>query len=66
MTEQKYGTIKIPRDSYEHHNKRRKELGISWEEYLNKESVTVNDPVDYTEIREVVRDELRQLNGGMR
>lgn len=33
MTE--YGTIKIPRDEYERHNDRRKELGVSWCEYIN-------------------------------
>jgi len=66
MTEQKYGTIKIPRPAYEHHNERRKELGLSWEQYLNQESVSVTDPVDYTQIRELIREELRAMQGGVR
>lgn len=50
MTDQDYGTIKIPRPAYEHHNERRKELGLTWEQYLNQESVSITDPVDYAEI----------------
>lgn len=30
-----YGTIKIPRDDYQRHNERRKELGQSWAEYID-------------------------------
>lgn len=51
MTE--YGTIKVPRDVYERHNERRKDAKLSWAEYLDEETVTVesdNEPVDYAEI----------------
>jgi hypothetical protein len=33
-----YGTIKIPREEYEKHNKKRQELGLTWQEYLNGEA----------------------------
>jgi len=33
MTE--YGTIKIPQPAYEHHNERRQDLGLTWEQYIN-------------------------------
>jgi len=29
------GTIKIPRDDFERHNDRRKDLRLSWAEYIN-------------------------------
>lgn len=47
-----YGTIKVPRDVYEQHNERRKELGLSWAEYLDQEAVEVVDGVDYAEIED--------------
>jgi len=30
-----YGTIKIPQPAYEHHNERRQDLGLTWEQYIN-------------------------------
>jgi len=53
MTE--YGTIKIPREKYEHHNERRQELGLTWSEYIEQESVETNS-VDTEEIRKTVED----------
>lgn len=29
------GTIRIPRPAFEHHNERRKELGQTWEQYID-------------------------------
>jgi hypothetical protein len=33
-----YGTIKIPKDEYDHHNEQRKEMNLTWAEYINGES----------------------------
>jgi len=30
-----YGTIKIPKDEYDRHNAKRKNLGDSWAEYID-------------------------------
>ena len=30
-----YGTIKIPRADYDRHNERRKDMGLTWAEYLD-------------------------------
>jgi len=37
-----YGTIKLPREEYERHNERRKELGLTWAEYVDGEAPTSN------------------------
>jgi hypothetical protein len=29
------GTIKLPEEKYEEHNERRKDLGLSWAEYID-------------------------------
>jgi hypothetical protein len=42
-----YGTIKIPREEYERHNKRRKELAESWAAYIDGQSPDLpNDAED--------------------
>jgi len=66
MTEQDYGTIKIPRPAYDHHNERRKELGLTWEQYLNQERVEVSDPVDYAEIENRIERVLKRTMGTQR
>jgi len=33
-----YGTIKIPEATYERHNERRQELGLTWEAYIDDEA----------------------------
>jgi len=60
MTDQEYGTIKIPRAEYEKHNERRKELGLSWADYISKESVTMEDPVNYAEIERRVENVVKR------
>lgn len=40
------GTIKLPRDRYEHHNERRKQAGLSWGEYVDAESVVIEYDID--------------------
>lgn len=50
MTE--YGTIKIPVDEYTKHNERRKDLGLTWAEYIDGQAPDLPEPeaVDYGEI----------------
>lgn len=50
-------TLKLPEDEYERHNERRKELGLSWAEYIDGQAPEYS--VDYDHIREIVRDEVR-------
>lgn len=68
-----YGTIKLPREDYERHNERRKDLGVTWAEYIDGEAPDMvgnlepfggevpemNADVDYDHIREIVREETR-------
>lgn len=45
-------TIKLPEEEYERHNKRRKEMGLTWAEYIDGQSANIEDS-----IRNVIRDE---------
>lgn len=51
MTE--YGTIRIPKPEYDRHNERRKEMGLTWAEYIDGEAPEIEDTV-----RKAVREEL--------
>jgi len=51
-----YGTIKIPEPAYDHHNERRKEMGKTWEQYINGEAPSVE--VDEREIANAVTSDL--------
>ena len=55
-----YGTIKIPREQYEQHNKKRKEMRVSWVEYLNGEApeLSENTDIDESEIARMVTNDL--------
>lgn len=55
------GTIRIPRDKFDHHNERRKELGLTWAEYIDGEEPDAPAGVDTSEVAEEVVD---QLTGG--
>jgi len=46
-------TVKLPEDDYERHNEQRKEMGLTWAEYIDGESPDLEDT-----IRRAVRDEL--------
>lgn len=35
MTDTDHGTIKVPREDFEEHNPRRKDMGLTWAEYLD-------------------------------
>jgi len=48
-------TIKLPEDEYERHNEQRKEMGLSWAEYIDGQAPDVE-----ATIREVIRDELNE------
>jgi hypothetical protein len=54
------GTIKLPRDAYERHNKRRKQADLYWPEYIDGQAPAV-DPAGMSaeEVRSIVRDEIR-------
>jgi len=47
-----YRQIKIPADVFAEHKERKNELGLTWAEYLEKESVEVKEAetIDYDEI----------------
>lgn len=49
------GTIKLPEDEYERHNEQRKEMGLSWAEYIDGQAPELEET-----IRRVVRDELER------
>jgi hypothetical protein len=43
------GTIKIPRDDFERHNDRRKDLRLTWAEYINGVAPDGGTDADVTE-----------------
>jgi len=49
-----YGTIKLPREDYERHNQARKDLGLTWAEYIDGQEPDVPNraEVDVEAIRE--------------
>lgn len=47
--------IKLPRETYERHNERRQELGMTWAEYLDADTAELEATV-----RRVVREELQK------
>lgn len=55
--EREYGNIKIPQSEFDKHNARRKEMNLSWAEYVNTHAP------EYVERealwREIVREETR-------
>lgn len=44
-----YGTIKIPEPAYEHHNERRQDLGLTWEQYINNQAPEKQDMEELTQ-----------------
>lgn len=46
-------TLKLPEEEYQKHNERRKEMGLTWAEYIDGQSPDLEDT-----IRRVVREEL--------
>lgn len=59
-----YGTIKIPEPAYNHHNERRQEMGLTWEQYINGEAPDLPNggELEYDDVqnacRAAIRDEL--------
>lgn len=63
MTE--YGTIKVPKPAYEHHNEIRKELDLTWEQYLNQEGYADTGSLwTEQELRGLIREEIQQATTG--
>lgn len=54
------GTIKLPEDKWEYHNQRRKEMGLSWEEYVDGQAPELDVGIDADDVRTIVRDELER------
>lgn len=46
-----YGTIKIRKEAWQHLNEERKEMGLTWEEYIKNESA---DQTDLEELEQEV------------
>lgn len=46
-------TIKLPEEDYERHNEKRKEMGLTWAEYIDGQSTDLEET-----IRRVVSEEL--------
>ena len=62
MTEQDYGTIKVDRETFEEHNERRKELGLTWDQYLNHEqSDSGLTETQREEVQDLIDSRLREL-----
>lgn len=61
MTQQEYGTIRIPRDEYEKHNQKRKQMGLTWAEYMNGESAVTATHLDVAEEIRELRKEIEAL-----
>lgn len=51
-----YGTVKLPREAYKRHNERRKELGVTWAEYVDGEAP---EPMDTDALAAQLADDLR-------
>lgn len=51
--------IKLPEEEYERHNEQRKEMGLSWAEYIDGQAPELEGM-----IRTVVREELDRQCGG--
>lgn len=62
MTNNEYGTIRIPRDAYEEHNQERKANGQTWEEYINTQAPENTTDIDAGEIADELRNELSMAN----
>ena len=51
------GTIKLPEDEYEKHNKRRKAQGLSWKDYIDGQAPDLTDEIKPA-VKEAVREAL--------
>lgn len=57
-------TIRIPASDFERHNRNRKNLGVTWAEYIDGEAPEYTytrsvETVSRDELREIVRQEIR-------
>lgn len=51
------GTIKLQEDDYERHNERRKDLGLSWAEYIDGQAPDLTDEIKPA-VKEAVQEAL--------
>ena len=49
--------IKLPEDDYEEHNERRKEMGLTWSEYIDGQAPELEEMM-----RRIVREELEDYH----
>lgn len=61
-------TLKLPEEEFEGHNQRRKEMGLSWTEYINAETEAIADVVqsstvslDRAQIEEIAEETAEKL-----
>ena len=55
------GTIKVPQEVKDRHNERRKELGLTWADYMDAMMPDSPATLDEERVREIVREEFEQL-----
>lgn len=48
-------TLKLPEEDYERHNEKRKELGLTWAEYIDGQAPEIEETV-----RRAIREELNE------
>ena len=53
-----YSNIRIPEDDFERHNERRKDMGLTWLEYVDGAAPRMQ--IDEDRLREIVREEARE------
>ena len=53
-----YATLKIPREDFERHNARRKQMDITWTAYIDGQAPEPAD-IDLSAIREAAREGVR-------
>ena len=53
------GTIKIPREDFERHNERRKDLGLEWREYIDGQAPEI-ETIGYDDVRAAAKAGARE------
>jgi len=53
-------TLKLPEEKYDRHNEQRKEMGLSWPEYIDGQAPDLEET-----LREVIRDEMSRAECGV-
>jgi hypothetical protein len=53
------GTIKLPESEYEKHNERRKQMGLTWVEYIDDQAPKLADEIK-TVVEDAIEDALSE------